>query len=531
MDHLHPALLAVLIILLPIAAAGCAAGRRHATLGLASDRLVQLLLAGVALLGVGGLFLPERTLYLASVAVGGVDHAIAAGIRADRLGLVMAAFIAAIGLVVHRYARGYLIGDPRRAGFLAGLAVVIAAALAQALSPGLVQFALGWIMASLGLQRMLRHQATAPAALAASTKFLVSRLGDLAMATAIIALLVGAGTTDFAGLTQVAATAQPGLLLVAGLAAVLAVACKSALAPFQAWLIGTVEAPTPLSALMHAGVVNAGGFLVLRLSPLFAQAPGALDLLLLLGLVSALIGPLAMWAQTDLKRSLAWSTVGQMGFMAVQCGLGAFGAAFLHLIGHGCYKADAFLRSGTLVRAVESRPPAGSTGRALAFWALGVVVSAVVLALTYRALGTSLAELHGGLALLVVQALAMSQLVATPTARGTSLLGRLVILIPGCVIYAALALAAEAAIAGSVAVIAGPASRPGFAPILAVLVPLALAALGAFWVLMPALARHPRVLAARVHAAHGFYLPHLSQRVVCACLPRHARTISTERLP
>ena len=155
----------------------------------------------------------------------------------------------------------------------------------------------------------------------------------------------------------------------------------------------------------------------------------------------------------------------------------------------------------------------------------------MVLALTYRALGTGLAELHGGLALLAVQALAMSQLLATPTARGTSLLGRLAILIPGCALYAALALAAEAAIAGSVAVIAGPASRPGFAPILAVLVPLALAALGAFWVLMPALARHPWVLAARVHAAHGFYLPHLSQRVVCACLPRHARTISTERLP
>lgn len=520
MDQLVPAILAALIALLPLAGIGLARPRPRRLAALA-DPVLQAALAAVALVALIGLALPGRTLHLASLPLAGVEHAVAGGIRADRLGLVMAAFIAGIGLVVHRYARRQLRDDPRGGAFLATLAVVVAAALAQALSPGLVQFAAGWVLASVGLQRMIRHDRSRPAAaLAASAKFLVSRLGDAAMAVAIAALLIGPGTTDFAALALVTDPASVSWLPVAGVAVVVAVACKSALAPFQGWLIGTVQAPTPLSALMHAGVVNAGGFLVLRLTPLFAHAPAALHLLLLVGLASALIGPLAMWAQTDLKRSLAWSTVGQMGFMAVQCGMGAYGAAFLHLIGHGCYKADAFLRSGTLARAEEPRPRPVGAGVACAHWLLGVAVAGGILAATYRALGDGGLHLHGGLALLAVQALAMGQLVATPTVGGGGLLLRLALLVPASALYAAFSWGAEAFLAGVVVPSPSLGERGGPGPALAVLVPLAFAAQGAFWVLLPGCCAHPRVVALRVHAANGFYLPQLTERVVLAFRPR-----------
>ncbi len=530
MHPIHSALTAT-VLLLPLAAIGLAAARRGSSASRVANILIQITLAGIVIFALAGLAIPEHTLSAITLAVNGHDQALSLGLRFAHLGLGMAAFIAAIGLVVHRYAGRYLRDDVRGGGFQATLALVVAAALSQALSPGLVQFALGWIAASFGLQRMLRHERDRPAAiLAADTKFLVSRLGDAAMAGAIAALLIGPGTTDFSELSRILSVVpndHQGLLLIAGLAVVLAVACKTALAPFQQWLIGTIEAPTPLSALLHAGVVNAGGFLVICLSPLFAQAPVALTVLMLVGLVSALIGPLAMWAQTDLKRSLAWSTVGQMGFMIVQCGIGAYGAAFLHLVGHGCYKADAFLRSGTLSRAVEARPVALAIGPSLGLFALGVAVAGAVLALTYyllaltyHLLGVSPQHLHGGLTLLAIQALALGQMVATPTAGGAALPLRLLVLVPAGAIYASLTWGIETLISGHVTAAPALSDRGLVGAVLAVALPVLLALLAGFWVLLPRLSAHPRIAAWRVHAGNGFYLPHLAERVVRSCRPR-----------
>jgi NAD(P)H-quinone oxidoreductase subunit 5 len=110
-----------------------------------------------------------------------------------------------------------------------------------------------------------------------------------------------------------------------------------------------METPTPVSALMHAGIVNAGGYLVIRLSPLLVQAPEALAALAWIGAVTAVFGSLSMMTQNSIKQSLAYSTIAQMGFMMLQCGLGTFTAAMYHLVAHSLYKAHAFLSTGSVV--------------------------------------------------------------------------------------------------------------------------------------------------------------------------------------
>jgi NAD(P)H-quinone oxidoreductase subunit 5 len=129
---------------------------------------------------------------------------------------------------------------------------------------------------------------------------------------------------------------------------------KSAQFPFHSWLPDTMETPTPVSALMHAGIINAGGFLIIRLNPLVTLSPAALSTLALFGAFTALFASLVMLTHASVKRSLAFSTVAQMGFMMLECGLGAFGLAVLHLVAHSLYKAHAFLASGSIVSMAKS---------------------------------------------------------------------------------------------------------------------------------------------------------------------------------
>jgi NAD(P)H-quinone oxidoreductase subunit 5 len=123
---------------------------------------------------------------------------------------------------------------------------------------------------------------------------------------------------------------------------------KSAQFPFHSWLPDTMETPTPVSALMHAGIINAGGFLVIRMAPLLSLSHPAMGFLALFGTITALFGSLVMLTHSSIKRVLAFSTIAQMGFMMLECGLGAFSLALLHLVSHALYKAYAFLSSGNL---------------------------------------------------------------------------------------------------------------------------------------------------------------------------------------
>jgi NAD(P)H-quinone oxidoreductase subunit 5 len=124
---------------------------------------------------------------------------------------------------------------------------------------------------------------------------------------------------------------------------------KCAQIPLHGWLIQVMEAPTPVSALLHAGVVNLGGFMLIRLAPVINTTREAHELLVVIGCLTAMIGSLVMTTRISIKVNLAWSTCAQMGFMLMECGLGLYGVAFLHLLAHSLYKAHAFLGSGDTV--------------------------------------------------------------------------------------------------------------------------------------------------------------------------------------
>ncbi len=179
---------------------------------------------------------------------------------------------------------------------------------------------------------------------------------------------------------------------------------QAALIPFHGWLLSSMTAPTPASALMHAGFVNAGGILVARLAPLWVEHRGLMAVLLVLGAVSAVTAKLMKSVQPEIKRQLACSTVGQMGFMMMQAGLGFFSAAITHLLLHGCYKAYLFLAAGERVHTVPAHAAPRERERLWltlpAALALGVAGAALFLVLTGKAFA-----LNAGLVLAVFVAL------------------------------------------------------------------------------------------------------------------------------
>jgi NAD(P)H-quinone oxidoreductase subunit 5 len=162
------------------------------------------------------------------------------------------------------------------------------------------------------------------------------------------------------------------VLFAAG-ALLLAAMVQSALVPFHGWLLSSMTAPTPASALMHAGFVNAGGVLLVRFAPVVTVEAEFMLAVVVVGTASALLGKLLKKVQTDVKGRLGCSTVGQMGFMIMQAGLGFFGAAITHLVLHGFYKAYQFLTSGS--RVSQEHPGAKSTGGSAG--AAGLAVTAV----------------------------------------------------------------------------------------------------------------------------------------------------------
>jgi NAD(P)H-quinone oxidoreductase subunit 5 len=381
-----------------------------------------------------------------------------------------------------------------------------------------------WTATSVGLHGLLtsypgRVEAWKPA----RKKFLISRLGDVALVAAAVLAWREWGTFDILALTA-AATAEPVGPSATAVALLVAVAAltKSAQFPFHSWLPETMEAPTPVSALMHAGVINAGGALLLRFAPLIVRVPEALLLLSAVGTITAVLGMLAMWAQVKVKRTLAWSTVAQMGFMMVQCGLAAFPAALLHILGHGCYKAWSFLRSGGLP-APAPVVVAPSPARALKLAASGTAWGVLAVALASLATGFRPDRAPGELALSAVVALSIGQMwvaMLGPPAAGGSSYAR----------AAGAGLAAAVAILGLyrgaemfLAPVLGDLPHPtGVAAWAAAIIPaVGFAGLVVVHALLPTLGRSAAGRAFHVHALHGFYLGAVADRLVELAWGRH----------
>ncbi len=299
-----------------------------------------------------------RSWTLYSIALPGDWGAFSFGTYVNAVTLIMLPLVSFVGVVVTRYARSYLDGDPNQGRFNKWLSLTLAAILTLIVSGNLLMFALAWIATSLCLHQILVFYRDRPAAvLAAHKKFVFSRIGDLSLLVAVFLIGSALGTLEFADLFERAADMEgplPASLTWASLLIVLSAALKSAQFPFHGWLIQVMEAPTPVSALLHAGIVNAGAFLVMRMSPIVSQSEVALGLLAVIGLVTLALASLVMLTQTSIKVSLAWSTTAQMGFMLLECGLGLYSLAMLHLVAHSLYKAHAFLACGSSVDAFRA---------------------------------------------------------------------------------------------------------------------------------------------------------------------------------
>ncbi len=273
-------------------------------------------------------------------------------LRADRLGVVLLLLVLGVSAVVQSFAVRYLRGERQAGRFVAGAAVLTTASATLVTAATLQGMALAWTAAGASLVLLLAtYPELAPARLGVRRTAAAFLVGDAALwaAVALVSARVGVvGLTD-AGAWREVTVDQP-LLAVVSTLVVLAALARSAQLPFGRWLPATLAAPTPVSALLHAGVVNAGGILLVRLSPVVGASAFANHLALAAGAATAVWATTVMVVKADVKGALAFSTAGQMGFMVMTCALGMYAAAVLHLIAHGMYKASLFLGSGNAVR-------------------------------------------------------------------------------------------------------------------------------------------------------------------------------------
>lgn len=275
--------------------------------------------------------------------------------RLDHLSTVMLFVVSTIGFIVYRYASRYLLSDTSRRRFLTQVTLTLISVMVFTVSGNLLSAFIGWQLIGLNLYILLNHYHYQSAAnRAAKKKFVINRIGDMCFLLAIILCFQQFGTTDYAVISQnISVDSYHSLIL--GLVFI-AVMTKSAQFPFHIWLPDTMQAPTPVSALMHAGVINSGGILLARLSPMINQTSSVSSFIFMVGIVSLITGTLFKLTQTDVKRKLAYSTMSQMGYMVLQCGLGCYSAAIFHLIAHGFYKAFLFLNAGNTLHEGDKQP-------------------------------------------------------------------------------------------------------------------------------------------------------------------------------
>lgn len=439
-------------------------------------------------------------------------------LRADLVSATMALLIGFIGWIVMRYSRTYLDGEEREGAFHALMLTTLASVLVFAQAGSLTTLALATLAVGLTLKRLLLFYPERAEAQRAATKFALVWHGGDALLIVATGLLFGAfGTLDLGALAIAASEQGLGLIGNAALALiVIAAALKTASFPLHGWLTEVMEAPTPVSALLHAGIINSGGVLLIANANLVQQSPGAMAVLVVIGGLTALFGAAVMLTQSAVKTSLAWSTVSQMGFMILQCGLGLWTLALLHIVAHSLYKAHAFLSSGGAIEEVAKvrRPgpvaPA-SVRKVLNSFALAIALYAGIAALFTLGFGSKTPQ---ALALGTILIFGVAYMVAQGLAdlAPRKLTRRLV---------ASSAIAAVAYFSFQVAAQAiwGPilpaAPTPG--PLEWALIVIAVISFGlvAFaQALFPLWAHHPSTAGLRVHLANGLYLNALLDRAI-----------------
>jgi NADH-quinone oxidoreductase subunit L len=286
-------------------------------------------------------------------------------IRVDTLSAVMLIVVTTVSALVHIYSVGYMHHDPHRPRFFAYLSLFTFAMLMLVTANDFVQLFFGWEGVGLMSYLLIGFWYTRPSACAAAIKaFIVNRVGDFGFALGIFAVFYVFGTVSFDEVFNAAAGKAGQTFFVFGhnldiltticLLLFMGAMGKSAQFLLHTWLPDAMEGPTPVSALIHAAtMVTAGVFLVCRCSPLFEQAPVALEFVTIIGAVTAIFAATVGMVQNDIKRVIAYSTCSQLGYMFFAAGLSAYGAAMFHLFTHAFFKALLFLGAGSVIHAVS----------------------------------------------------------------------------------------------------------------------------------------------------------------------------------
>lgn len=274
----------------------------------------------------------------------------------DALAILMLTLVIFIGLCVGTFSYRYMKGDKNYYLFFFQLLALITFLIIMVCADNLAVLFIFWCLSNTLLVKLISHKkgwiaAKASGSLAAKNY----SLGALFLAGAFILFYAVTGETSI----QYILNQQPNsaFISVGIILLLLAAMTQSAIWPFHRWLLSSLNSPTPVSAMMHAGLVNGGGFLLVRFAPLYFTHTDLLIILFTLGMISSLIGTLWKLMQTDVKRMLACSTMAQMGFMLTECGLGLFSLAVAHLILHGMFKAYLFLASASAAQEVRVKPP------------------------------------------------------------------------------------------------------------------------------------------------------------------------------
>jgi NADH-quinone oxidoreductase subunit L len=336
------------------------AGRRLPLAGILAIGVGSVGVSAIFSLLMGGLFLfhppPDDYVFVQTLwtwmNVAGFAPSVA--FRLDLLSLLMILVITGVGFLIHLYSAEYMRGDAAFSRFFAYMNLFVSMMLILVLADNLALLYLGWEGVGLCSYLLIGFWSKDPANGAAARKaFIVTRVGDTAMAVALFLLFTQLGTLDIQTLLFRARNAWPagsGLAVAAAALLLIGALGKSAQLPLQTWLPDAMAGPTPVSALIHAAtMVTAGVYLIARTHVLFALAPAVQSLVAIIGAVTLLMAGCSALVQTDIKRVLAYSTISQIGYMFLALGIGAWQAAMFHFMTHAFFKALLFLGAGAVI--------------------------------------------------------------------------------------------------------------------------------------------------------------------------------------
>ena len=292
------------------------------------------------------------------------------GLMIDRLTAVMLLLVTAVSALVHIYTIGYMQGDPGYARFFSYIALFTFSMLMLVLADNFLQLFVFWEAVGLCSYLLIGHWYERPSAVTAATKaFVVNRVGDFGFLLGLLLVFTTFNSLDYATvfanvgreagqvmnvLGPVGGTLEVSALTVICLLLFVGAVGKSAQVPLHVWLPDAMEGPTPISALIHAAtMVTAGVFMVARLAPLYDASPAAMSVVAVVGALTMVVGATIALTQTDIKRVVAYSTMSQLGYMMMGCGLGAYAAGMYHLLTHGAFKALLFLGCGSVIIALH----------------------------------------------------------------------------------------------------------------------------------------------------------------------------------